>query len=162
MKILAALKKIKHLDRKIEKTLLRIDRWSSYIIDNEEDPGAVYDEKDIFTMQQKIADWAAVKVRIRLALHLTNVRTKTMWEKKEYSIDELLLVQNVFMPAKMRALKTLNRKEKGYNAPKETRVVLQYDPKQRDMDIERIELQKEGLDELLDNLNIETEVIGLD
>lgn len=162
MKILAALKKIKHLDRKIEKTLLRVDRWSSYILEGLDDLEAVYDEKDIFAMQQKIGDWAAEKVRIRLALHLTNVRTKTMWEKKEYSIDELLLVQNVFMPAKMRTLKTLNRKEKGYNAPKESRVVLQYDPKQRDMDIERIELQKESLDELLDNLNIETEVIGLD
>ena len=162
MKILAALKKIKHLDRKIEKTLLRIDRWSSYIIDNEEDPGSVYDGKDIAVMQQKIADWAAQKIRIRVALHLTNVRTKTIWEKKEYSIDELLLVQNVFMPAKMRGLKALNRKEKGYSAPKESRVVLQYDPKQRDIDIERLEYQKESLDELLDNLNIETEVIGLD
>jgi len=162
MKILAALKKIKHLDRKIEKTLLRIDRWSSYIVDNEEDPGPVYDIEDIAVMQQKIADWAAQKVRIRVALHLTNVRVKVVWEKKEYSIDELLLVQNVFMPAKMRGLKTLNRKEKGYNAPKESRVVLQYDPKQRDLDIERIEYQKESLDELLDNLNIETDVIGLD
>jgi len=162
MKILAALKKIKHLDRKITKTLERIDRWSSYIVDNEEDPGPVYNTEDITIMQQKIADWAAQKVRIRVALHLTNVRVKVIWEKKEYSIDELLLVQNVFMPAKMRGLKALSRKEKGYSAPKESRVVLQYDPKQRDMDIERIEYQKESLDELLDNLNIETEVIGLD
>jgi hypothetical protein len=162
MKILAALKKIKHLDRKITKTMERIVKWSSYIVDNDEDPGPVYDEGDILTMQQRTADWAAEKVRIRLALHLTNVRTKTTWEKREYSIDELHLIQNVFLPAKMRGLKALNRKEKGYSAPKESRVVLQYDPKQRDLEIEKIEYQKESLDELLDNLNIETEVIGLD
>lgn len=162
MKILAALKKIKHLDRKIENTLLRIDKWSSYIVDNDEDPGPVYDEKDILIMHQKIGDWATEKVRIRAALHLTNVRTKANWGDGEYSIDKLLLIQNVLLPAKMRTLKALNRKEKGYSAPKESRVVLQYDPKQRDLDVEKIEYQKESLDELLDNLNIETEVIGID
>jgi len=41
-------------------------------------------------------------------------------------------------------------------------VVLQYDPKKRDEDIEKVEHDMEQLDELLDNLNIETDVVGLD
>ena len=39
MKIIEALKKIKHLDRKIEKTSDRISKWCSYIDDKEEPAG---------------------------------------------------------------------------------------------------------------------------
>jgi len=166
MKILAALKKIKHLDRKIAKILKRIDRYCSVIVDNENDEDPVYNEDDVRKMQQKVVDWATEKVKIRTALHLTNVRTKAGWKNGEYSIDHLLLIQNVLLPAKMSALKALRRKEKGgyssNTSSKDSWVVLQYDPKKRDEDIEKVEHDMEQLDELLDNLNIETDVVGLD
>lgn len=165
MKILAALKKIKHLDRKIEKTSNRIAKWCSYIVENESDPPPVYNDKDIIKMQQQIGDWAMEKVRIRKALHLTNVRIKVSWDDRMCSIDELLLIQNVILPAQMDALKIMRRKEKGggYGSTptKDSYVVLQYDPRKRDMEVEKIDKAKEELDELLDNLNIETEVVGL-
>lgn len=166
MKILAALKKIKHLDRKIERHLKRINTWSSYIVDNKDDPEPVYNEEDIIRMQQQIKDWAAEKVRIRLALHLTNVRTKVDWNGKLRSIDELLLIQNVLIPEELKALTALKRKDKGgyglSSSSKDSHVVLQYEPKDRDQKIEKIEYKKDQLDEILDNLNIETDIVGLD
>ena len=166
MNILCALKKIKHLDRKIEKTLKRIDKYCSVIVDNENDGDPVYNEGDVRKMQQKVVDWAMEKVKIRTALHLTNVRTKVNWKDSEHSIDNLLLIQNVLLPAQMSSRKALRRKEKGgyssNTSSKDSWVILQYDPKKRDEDIERIEHEMEQLDELLDNLNIETDVVGLD
>ena len=165
MKILTGLKRIKHLDRKITKTLLRIEKWCSFVVDNKSDPNPVYNEEDIRSMQQQITDWAINKSVIRGALHLTNIRTKVQFDGKEMSIDQLLLLQNIVVPEKKRALKCLRRKEKGgYGnmASKDSWVVLQYDPKDRDMAIEKLELLEEELDTLLDNLNIETNIIGLD
>jgi len=166
MKILAALKKIKHLDRKIEKTLKRIENWCSIIVDNEKDPAPVYNAEDVRKMRQRVIDWSTEKVRIRAALHLTNVRTVVDFEGKEHSIDELLLEQNVIIPAQLKAWSAMRRKEKGsgYRSTdsKDSWVVMQFDPKERDMEIEKLEYLKERLDELLDNLNIETDVIGLD
>jgi len=164
MKILAALKKIKHLDRKIKKTLARIEKWCSYVVDNEEDPAPVYNEHDIKKMQQQIGDWAESIGVIRHGLHLTNVRTKVQFDGKEMSIDELLVFQKVVLPEKKKALRVLRRKEKGgygNTASKDSWVVMQYDPKKRDMDIEKLELLEEELDTLLDNLNIETDIVGL-
>jgi len=166
MKILAALKKIKHLDRKMEKTLNRISKYCSVIVDNENDDAPVYNGQDIRTMQQQVKDWATHKAAIRSALHLTNVRTKVKFDGKSLSIDELLLLQNVVIPAEMSTLTCLSRKEKGgygnNSISKDSWVIVQYEPKQRDMDIEKLENKKEELDELLDNLNIETDVVGLD
>jgi len=166
MKILAALKKIKHLDRKIEKTLKRIESWCSIIVDNEKDPAPVYNAEDIRKMRQQVIDWAIEKTRIRVALHLTNVRTLMEFDGKEQSIDELLLEQNVVIPAKLKAWTVMRRKEKGsgYRSTdsKDSWVIMQFDPKERDMEVEKLEHFKERLDELLDNLNIETDVIGLD
>ena len=166
MKILAALKHIKHLDRKIEKTLKRINTWCSVIIDNEKDPDPVYDKADLQKMQQKVRDWSSEKVRIRHALHLTNIRTKVTYNGKERSIDELLLIQNVLFPAELKGLKALHRREKGgYRSSSDSKdswVLLQYDPKERDKAVEEIEYQLEKLDEILDTLNIETDVVGLD
>jgi hypothetical protein len=164
MKILAALKRIKHLDRKITKTLKRIGKYCSVIVDNDNDDDPIYDEGDVRKMQQQIGDWAESKGVIRHGLHLTNVRTKTKFAGKEMSIDELLVLQNVIMPEKMKALKVLSRKEKGgygNTSSKDSWVIIQYNPKQRDMDIEALELSMEELDTLLDDLNIETDVVGL-
>jgi len=165
MKILAGLKRIKHLDRKITKTLKRISKWCSFVSDNKEDPAPVYDEGDIRTMQQQIGDWAVAKAAIRKGLHLTNVRTRVDFDGRQMSIDELLLLQNVVFPEKKKALVALRRKEKGgygSTSSKDSWVVLQYNPKERDQAIEKLELLEEELDTLLDNLNIETDIVGLD
>ena len=167
MKILQALKKIKHIDRKIEKALRNTEKWCSYISEHKNEPKPTYDAVDIGKMRQQIRDWAAEKVRIRAALHLTNVRTKVEFDGEEYSIDELLLMQNVTIPTELKALTSLRRKEKssgfGRHAQNDDSfVVLQYNPKDRDKEIEKLEHRRDLLDELLDNLNIETEVVGLD
>ena len=169
MKILAALKKIKHLDRKIEKTMKRIGKWSSYVIEHKDDPDPTYNEADIKKMHQQISDWLVQKAGIRHALHITNIETKCEWRgNKEVSIDELLLIQNVILPQKMAAQKAMRRAEKGggylsrHELNKDAYVVLQYDPKKRDIIIGSLENEKDLLDELLDNLNIETDVIGID
>jgi len=165
MKILAALKKIKHLDRKIEKKLKLIAKYCSVIMEpNDEDP--IYNEDDVQGMIQAIGDMSTEKAAIRSALHRTNVRTKVLFQKKECSIDELLLFQNVVLPAKMSTLTVLRRKEKGRgfgnSDSKDAYVLNQYDPRKRDRDIEKLEDLMHELDELLDGLNIETDVVGLD
>ena len=164
MKILAALKKIKHLDRKIEKQMQRTKKWCSFITDSDEfEP--TYDWDDLDKMRQSIGDLATQKAAIRAALHLTNVRTKVQFQKRECSIDELLLFQNVVLPAKMAALTALRRREKnsgfGRNDNKDSWVEMQYNPKERDKEIEKLEAIKDELDELLDRINIETDVVGL-
>jgi len=135
-------------------------------MDNEKDPDPVYNTEDLKKMHQQVRDWAAEKVRIRHALHVTNIETKIEYNGKDRSIDELLLIQNVLLPAELSGLKSLRREEKGgygrSTASKDSWVILQYDPKERDIAIEALEHQMEKLDELLDNLNIETDVVGLD
>lgn len=167
MKILAALKKIKHLTRKIEKANRNIGKWCSYIVDNENDPEPTYDGADIHKMHQQINDWAHQIAVIRSAMHTTNVRIKTEFQGRECSIDELLLFQNIVLPAKMKALTSMRRKEKGSgfgrgSDKKDSWVEMQFDPKERDMQIEKLEKTMDELDELLDRLNIETDVVGLD
>ena len=165
MKILTALKKIKHLDRKIGKTQKRIADWCSFVVENDKDPGPDYNADDISKMMQQVADWAGEKVRIRKCLHRTNVEVEVEWDGQKRSIDELLLIQNITLPTMIFSLRHLRRKEKNSSfghKDKDAYVVLQYDPRERDRAIEKLEYKKDELDALLDNLNIETDVIGLD
>ncbi|RLI55917.1 MAG: hypothetical protein DRO87_08495 [Candidatus Thorarchaeota archaeon] len=164
MKILQALKKIKKLDRKIEKYQRRIQKYCSFIVEPE-DPPPAYSSEDIRRMQQAVADLLSEKVRIRVALHLTNVKTSLNYCGRNYTIDELLLLQNVDIPERIKTLKLLRRREKGGvyrdEHSKQARVVIQYDPRERDKVIEELEDALSALDDLLDNANIETDVIGL-
>lgn len=171
MRILAALKRIKHLDRKIGKNKERIAEWCSYIVEaaeGEAAPEPVYDRADIVKMVQRIRDLTAEKVKIRHALHVTNMETKAEFGGEIYTVDELLLILNVVIPAQITTLKLMSRREKGHSYmhsssdPKiKSWVVLQYDPKERDQLIENHERDLEKLDEILDALNIETDVVGL-
>jgi hypothetical protein len=171
MKILAALKRIKHLDRKIEKHMARIGKWCSYIVEvkeGDEPETPIYNTEDLRRMRQQVNDWTLEKGAIRHALHVTNMETKTEFEGKLFSIDALLLIQNVVIPQQIATWKKLRRLEKsrGYGSYNDTTikswVELQYDPKERDTEIERHEHRLEKLDEVLDTLNIETDIIGLD
>jgi hypothetical protein len=168
VKILAALKRIKHLDRKIEKTRARIGAWCSYIVEAKEGdapPDIPYSAEDLRRMRQQITDWTFEKARIRHALHVTNMETKLPYNGQELSIDELLILQKVVLPEQLKVLQSLRRKEKrggfGQHDSIKSWVELQYDPKERDLEIEKVEYEIEKLDELLDSANIETEVIGL-
>ena len=73
---------------------------------------------------------------------------------------------NVVIPGTIKAFKALRRKEKRNRYEetysKEAKVILQYDPRNRDRGIEDMEDTLQRLDDILDNLNIETDVIGLD
>jgi len=164
MKILQALKKIKKIDRKIEKYCKRIQKYASFVVEPG-DPPAPYDAEDIRRMQQAVADLLQEKMRIRAALHLTNTRVSLEFHGRTYTIDELLLLQNVVIPVRIKTLKLMRRAEKGgfgrNEYSKEARVVIQYDPRERDKEIESLEDMLSKLDDVLDDVNIETDVIGL-
>jgi len=163
MKILQALKKIKHIDRKIKKQADRVAKYCSVILEPGDAPPP-YTEEDIRRMLQSITDLLTDKCLIRAALHRTNVNTAVEFQGQKKSIDELLLLQNVFLPIYKNVLASMRRKEKqgAYrNYSKEAKVVLHYSPAERDKHIEEIENVLEELNDILDNANIETDVIGL-
>jgi len=162
MHILAALKKIKHLDRKIEKDLKRIRQWSSFIrnVDDEEKPQ--YDEEDIRRMMQSVSDMTNEKARLRHLLHKTNMLTTVEFQGKSRTIDELLILQSIIIPGKIAALNHLNRKEKGhgYHQPdKDDRVIMQYDPKKKTTAIDALEDQAEQLNAFLDECSMNVELV---
>lgn len=165
MNILGALKKIKHLDRKMEKDLKRIRQWSSYIQEDDGRPSEqwdapLYNEEDIRRMLQSIADMTEEKGRIRHLLHKTNMMTTVNFQGKERTIDELLILQNIVIPAKINALNYLNRKEKSYSHHEKTdRVIMQYDPKRKAKDIDALENLAEEVNAFLDEISMNTELV---
>lgn len=168
MKIIEALKKIKNLDRKIEKNKERISKWCSFIdidlVEKGGTPEPTYGPEDIRRMMQQNYDWFWEKARIRHRLHKTNLVTKAFFDGAEYNIDQLLCLQNIVLPQEIAQWKSLRRKEKsgGYGRRDELtagRVVLQYNPRERDMHIEKVEDTAARLDELLDKLNLETDLV---
>jgi len=165
MHILAALKKIKHLDRKSEKDLQRIRRWSSYIQEGDEIPEVnkeqpLYDEEEVRRMLQSVMDMANEKARIRHQLHKTNMMTTVTFQGKERTIDELLILQSIIIPAKINALNHLNRKEKGYgHHDKADRVIMQYDPKKKTKAIDDLENLAEEVNAFLDEVSMNTELV---
>lgn len=163
MNILGALKKIKHLDRKIEKTLKRIMDWSSYILEEGDEDTPLYNEGDMRTMSQSVEDMTNEKARIRHLLHKTNMNTTVEFEGKERTIDELLILQNIILPGKIALQNYFNRKEKGHSYhhehDKNAKVVMQYDPKKKAAAIDGIEYRAEQLNEFLDNVSITVDVI---
>lgn len=162
MKIIEGLKKIKQLDRKIEKNNERIKKWCSFL-QHPGDAPATYDADDIRKMMQQSADWAAEKARIRHALHRTNIETSVEFDGKIYSIDEMLCLQNITLPQKLNQLKLLRREEKGGSwrakDDKDAKVIMQYDPKERDQAIADIEDALVRLDETLDSVNMNTDLV---
>lgn len=161
MKIIEALKKIKHLDRKIEKTQSRIDKWCSYIKEEEgEEP--VYNTEDIRKMQQQISDWLKEKAYLRHRLHITNLQTTERYDHKNYTIDELLGLKEIVIPTEIHSLKLMRRKEKRglYGEDlKNAKVVNQFDSKERDKEIDKLENKMNELDTILDKLTLETDII---
>jgi len=155
MTILEALKKIKHLDRKIEKTHKRISRWCSYV----DTDNPLYDSGDVKRMLQSVEDLIRERNRLRHLIHKTNIATVVTFQHKEFTLDELLILRTLTLPAKLASVTLLRRREKGFNDPKEAKVVLQYDPRERDKNIESIENTIDELDAFLDSVNITTNLV---
>lgn len=155
MTILQALKKIKHLDRKIEKSKTRTARWCSYFDDEE----PVYDEAGIRKLMQSIDDLIRERNRLRHLIHKTNILTTVTFEHKEFTIDELLILRTLTLPALKDSFLKLRRKEKSFHHDKDVKVVVQYDPNKRDKTVDSIENTMDELDALLDQINITTELV---
>jgi len=156
--ILQGLKKIKHLDRKIKKTQERIGKWASYI-----DPLEAPPQYDIKPLIQSINDMLEERARIRHALHVTNAIRVVEFEGKSLTVDELLIRLTVTIPTKIATLKQLRRKEKPYHLKdekQEHKVVLQYDPGQRDREIDALENEMDDINTLLDEFNISVDVFN--
>jgi len=155
--IFQALKKIKQLDRKIEKNQERIERWCSYIAPIEEP------QYDTTKLMQAVTDLLAEKAKLRHALHATNAMFVVEYKGKNTTIDELLLLSTVTIPTRIATLSSMRRKEKPYHLKGEdaekAKVVLQYDPNERDRTIDGLENELAEINDLLDEINISTDVL---
>jgi hypothetical protein len=159
MKIIEALKRIKHLDRKIEKNLRRINEWGSFVSNALDPEEPLYGVEDLRKMHQQIVDWTAEKARLRHLLHKTNLQTTATFEDRERTIDELLVIQAITLPGQLAATKAFKRKTKGHYEKAETRVVMQYDPKAKQTTIDDLEDRMANLNDLLDKVTLEQELV---
>lgn len=155
MTILQALKKIKHLDRKIEKNMKRIQRWCSYFDDEQ----PLYDGGGIKRLIQSSNDMIDESTNLRHQIHATNTATKMEFDNKEMTLDELIALKTSTIPKRLQVLSVLRRKEKQYHHDKDVKVVLQYDPSARDKVVDALENMSDEVDALLDHMNISTELV---
>lgn len=146
------LKKIKHLDRKITKTSERIKKWCSHF-DNEKP------QYDIEVLIQSVNGMITEKARLRHELHKTNIEIEVLFQKKIMSVDELIALVSLTIPAKINTLKLLRRREKGYNTDEKLKVITHYDPAARDKKIDALEYTLEEAENVLDNINITTKIV---
>lgn len=162
MTILEVLKKIKHVDRKIEKCKQRIAKWCSFFDITTDDGKPLYDTEKLI---QSVNDLIALRSKYRHALHKANIDHKVEYNGKEVTIDELLVLRTYTLPAKLETLALLRRKEKGYNdlryltedERKAVKVITQFNPLERDKAVDAIENEMAELDKLLDDINITSE-----
>jgi hypothetical protein len=164
MKIIEALKAIKHLDRKIEKALERISTWCSYELDETNPEPPLYNADDISKMRQQVIDWTLEKARLRHLLHKTNIKTSVEFDGKTYNIDQLLLLKTVVIPARIDMLKRLTRRNPSHrsfikDSDKKVKIVMQYDPKEREKEVDSLDNISMKISALLDNLTLTTEVV---
>ena len=152
MTVLQALKKIKHLSRKLEKNRQRMVRWASHL--ETEEP--LYDWSKLM---QSCQDLVKEIAKLRHSLHLTNISKTVDWDGRAYTIDELIGMRTTVLPQRIVLWKSLRRREKNYHDPKEVNVITHFDYKQRDMEIDKLEDQLDEVDAILDHVNIETEVL---
>ena len=154
MTILQGLKRVKHIDRKIEKTQTRIRKWCSYI--EPEDLPVQYDIKPLI---QSVNDLLNERMQIRHALHTVNALHKVEYKGRTLTVDELLLMRINTIPVKIQTQKLLRRREKPYHDDKvKHKVILQYDPHERDKIIDALEYELDEIDGLLDEINISINV----
>jgi hypothetical protein len=161
MSILEVLKKIKHVDRKIETTKVRLAKWCSYFdFEADTETGkALYNTEKLL---QSLKDMIVLRSNYRHALHKANIENTAKYNGKEYTIDELLIMRTTAIPAVLECLKLLRRKEKNFldlqhmteDERKAVRVITQFDPLMRDKSIDKAENEMAELDRILDEINI--------
>jgi len=164
MTILQALKKIKHIDRKLEKIGERAARWCSYY-DIELSPGED-PPYNVEKLLQQAKDLRAHRAELRHALHKANIDHLVSYKDKKMTIDELLILRTMTLPQHKTLLSCLRRKEKNYHAlrhlsedeRKAVTVINQFDSAKRDKAIDDIDDEMAKIDEILDELNIDTAV----
>ena len=164
MTILEVLKKIKHIDRKIETAKVRLAKWCSYFdFEADTETGApLYDTEKLL---QSLKDMISIRATYRHALHKANIENTAKYNGKEYTIDELIMMRTVTLPAILECLKLLRRKEKNYSdlrhmtedERKAVRVITQFDPLRRDKSVDKAENEMAEIDSILDDMNIVTE-----
>jgi len=164
MKIIHALKRIKHIDRKIKTVRERIEKYASILVpitpDDAEKTDQVYQEADIRKMHQRIGSWLDERADLRSRLHVANVTSKAVFQGAVYSLDTLIQRKTVTLPGVIETLTQMKRKkEDRYREDKPTlRCVLLYNPKDRDELIEKIRSEIDELDTILDVATLETEI----
>jgi len=164
MRIIEGLKAIKHLDRKIEKNLKRISEWCSYEVDESNPESPLYNAEDIVRMKQQIMDWSIEKAKLRHLLHKTNIKTIVEFDGKSYNIDQLLLLSTMVIPTRLNMLKQLTRRSISRKSiytgdDKKIKVIMQYDPKEREKDIDALDNLSVKVSALLDSLTLNTEMV---
>jgi len=165
MKIIEALKAIKHLDRKIEKNLERIAAWCSYELDESNPEPPLYNAEDIAKMRQQITDWLYEKAKLRHLLHKTNIKTIVEFDGKTFNIDQLLIIKTMVLPSRLDMLKRLTRRNASSrrgvftDTEKKVKIVMQYDPKEREKEIDSIDNMSVKISALLDTLTLNTELV---
>ena len=156
--ILQTLKKIKHLDRKIEKNQKRILKCASYVSPEEEKP--LYDP---LKLVQSVNDMIIEVYKLKHSLHYTNATVRIKYRDKNITIDELLLMRTVIIPRLIETQVLLKKKSitsrYGDNQYKKgSKVIKLYDPREKDKAIDRLEDELANIDGLLDEINITQEV----
>lgn len=152
--ILQGLKRVKHIDRKIEKAQTRIRKWCSYI-----EPDDLPIQYDIKPLIQSVNDLLNERMQIRHALHTVNALHKVEYNGRTITVDELLIMRINTIPVKIQTQKLLRRKEKPYYEDKaKHKVVTQYSPHERDKIIDNLENELDEIDGLLDEINISVDV----
>ena len=156
--ILQTLKKIKHLDRKIEKNQKRISKCASYVSPEEEKP--LYDP---LKLVQSVKDMIVEVCKLKHNLHYTNATTVVKYKDKDITIDSLLLARTIVIPKFIETQKLLKKKSitsrYGDNQyEKGSKVIKLYDPREKDKAIDKLEDELADIDGLLDEINITQEV----
>lgn len=156
MKILDGLKKIKLLQKKVDKNVQRIaDNCCSF---EGEDP-----VHDIRVMIQSHSDLVLEINDIRAKIQRTNSSTKIDEDKyKNHTIASLITYRQVVLPQKIEILKSLSKARKeneGRYDQQKRKVVLHYNPKNRDLSIDEYEDDLTEIDSILDKYNMATDLI---
>ena len=157
MSILEILKRIKHIDRKLEKIKTRVAKWSSYSsmdLDSEEKTPPY----DVNVLVQQAQDLRAFRGRLRHAMHKANLSNKAEYRGKMITLDELLILRTVTLPQHKELLQTMRRKEKNYaefrylteEERKEIKIIVKFDPTERDKAVDAIDDDIANIDSLLD------------
>lgn len=165
MTILQILKKIKHLDRKVEKDEKRLAKWCSHFdCDLAEGEKPPYDTD---VLLKAIEDRRYHRGILVHALHRANLNNTTNYKGKALTLDQLLILRTVTLPAQKATMQLMRRKEKNYNnlrhmseeERKEVKVVVNFDPVARDKVIDVIDDDLAHIDQILDEINITVKVI---